>query len=223
GAAATGAAGAAAMAGAAMIAGCTWVTTPPVGMRLMRTASSPSLISISAIPDSSSSSISFLTLRMSNLCAFRYQLLNGRDARPLTGGYFCRCRLDRELVPQCTQADDAAHGDVREIGVVTKFFACEGVREMQLDERQFHAEQRVAQRHAGVREAARVDDGEADAVGLGRLHPIDQFVFGIALEGDQLMAEPGGGVPGAFFYGGQRVGPVNFGLALPQQVQVRPV
>src|SRR5262245_19380389 len=33
--------------------------------RLMRTDSSPSLISISAMPDSSSSSISFLTLRMS--------------------------------------------------------------------------------------------------------------------------------------------------------------
>ena len=37
----------------------------PGGMRLMRTDSSPSLISISAMPDSSSSSISFLTLRMS--------------------------------------------------------------------------------------------------------------------------------------------------------------
>jgi hypothetical protein len=36
-----------------------------VGPRLMRTDSSPSLISISAMPDSSSSSISFLTLRIS--------------------------------------------------------------------------------------------------------------------------------------------------------------
>ena len=68
-----------------------------------------------------------------------------------------------------------------------------------------------------------IEDGEADAVGLGRLHAIDELVFGVALKGDQLVAELVGGDLRALFDGGQRVRSVNFGLALPQQVQVRPV
>ena len=59
------AAGAAAWRQAAPWCGSRCSAAAPVGMRLMRTASSPSLISISAMPDSSSSSISFLILRMS--------------------------------------------------------------------------------------------------------------------------------------------------------------
>src|SRR5262245_54157080 len=119
GTAAAGAAGAAGITGAAIIAGCTWVTTPPVGMRLMRTASSPSLISISAIPDSSSSSISFLTLRMSNLFVL---------------GDACGRSLNRQLVSNSPEPDDAAHGDVREIRVVAEFLPRESVGEVQFDE-----------------------------------------------------------------------------------------
>ena len=125
-----------------------------------------------------------------------------------------------ELIPLCTEADDAADRDVRKVRVMPEFFARESVRQMQLDERQLHPKQRVAQGDAGVREATRVEDAEADAVGLGRLHPIDELVFGIALKGDQLMPELGGGVLGALFDGGQRVRSVNLGFALTQQVQV---
>src|SRR5436305_401478 len=54
-----------AVAGNAIGIGANWAARPLVGMRLMRSASSPSLISISAMPDSSSSSISFLIFRIS--------------------------------------------------------------------------------------------------------------------------------------------------------------
>src|SRR5579863_5767928 len=66
GAAAAGA-GAAAVAGACcIICGAAIIMVVWPGMlRLMRTDSSPSVISISAMPDSSSSSMSFLTLRIS--------------------------------------------------------------------------------------------------------------------------------------------------------------
>ena len=64
---------------------------------------------------------------------------------------------------------------------------------------------------------------KADAIGLGRLDAIDELVLGIALKGDQLVAQLVGGDLGALFDGGQRVRSVNFGLALPQQVQVRSV
>ncbi len=44
-------------------------------------------------------------------------------------------------------------------------------------------------RDAGVGEAARIDDGEGDAIGLGGLDAVDELVLGVALEGHQLMAQ----------------------------------
>ena len=84
-------------------------------------------------------------------------------------------------------------------------------------------EERVAQCDAGMREAAGIQDGEADAVGLGRLHAIDELVFGVALEGDQLVPELVGRDLGALLDGGERVGAINVGFALAQQVQVRSI
>ena len=78
--------------------------------------------------------------------------------------------LDGKLVAQRAEADDAADGDVREIRVMAEFLARARIGKMQFDERQLHAEQRIAQGDAGVREAAGVDDGEADAVALRRLN-----------------------------------------------------
>ena len=58
---------------------------------------------------------------------------------------------------------------------------------------------------------------------LRGLHAVDQLVFGVALEGDQLVAELRGGVLGAFFDRCERVRAVDLGFALAQQVQVRAV
>jgi hypothetical protein len=96
-------------------------------------------------------------------------------------------------------------------------------RANELDERQLHAQDRVAQGDTGVGEAARVDDGERDAVGLGRLHAVDQLVFGVALEGNQLVPPFGRGVLGAFFDRRQGVRAINLGFPLAQEVQVRSV
>jgi hypothetical protein len=68
--------------------------------RLMRTDSSPSLISISPMPDSSSSSISFLTLRIS--MAISQQWL-GRES--LSGA---ERMLQRVFVALGTEAADYA-------------------------------------------------------------------------------------------------------------------
>src|SRR4051812_9813484 len=103
---------------------------------------------------------------------------------------------------------------------MAEFLPRERVGEMQLDEWQLHAEQGVAQRDAGVGEAAWIDDGKADAVGLCRLHPVDELVFSIALECDEFMAEARGRVLGPLFYGGQGVRSVHLGLALAEQVQI---
>src|SRR5256886_15291262 len=98
----------------------------PAGMRLMRSASSPSLISISAMPDSSSNSISFLIFRMSmpgmpprNQKAKTAQA-SGGGGEPLRGGAHGR------LVAERPQPGDDPHRDVRQIGMPAKRLA--GVR-----------------------------------------------------------------------------------------------
>src|SRR5688572_20405989 len=93
----------------------------------------------------------------------------------------------------------------------------ERVREMQLDEGQFHAQQGVAQRDAGVRESAGIDDGERNAVRLRGLHAVDELVLRVALEGHELVAELRGRVFRAFFDRGEGVRAVNVRLSLPQE------
>ena len=74
------------------------------GCRLMRTDSSPSEISSSEMPDSSSNSINFLTLRIS----IRYPL---QDSLGLSGGQARAGSFERELIPVCAKTYDAADCD----------------------------------------------------------------------------------------------------------------
>src|SRR6266446_1239211 len=167
--------------------GAAWVAA--TGIRLMRSASSPSLISISAMPDSSSNSISFLIFRMSmpGMPPRKRKLRKGRTSgarcEPLRGGAHGR------LVTECTQAGDDPDGDVREIGMPAKRLAGVRVGQVHFDERHTGAEDGVAQRDAGVRERARIDDHERHAFGAGPMDAIDQLVFGVTLERDQLVPE----------------------------------
>src|SRR5262245_33252109 len=120
---------------------------PPGGYRLIRTDSSPSEISSSAIPDSSSSSMSFLTLRMSIAVAPLRALAGATQA--LVG------RPQRELVADGAESRDRPDGDVGKIGVAAELLARLHVAQVDLDERHADREQRVAQRHAGMRQRAR--------------------------------------------------------------------
>src|ERR1700761_8349606 len=95
-------------------------------MRLIRSASSPSLISISAIPDSSSSSISFLIFRISmlgNAPLGDWSRMSGTGAfrsggllELPHGGSHC------QLITERTQAGDHTDRDVRKERVVSEGF-----------------------------------------------------------------------------------------------------
>src|SRR5690606_28537503 len=126
-------------------------------MRLMRTASSPSLISISAMPDSSSSSISFFTLRIS----MRAPEEGGSSGRGEARG----SGTQGKFIAQRPETDDLADGDVREIRVAAECLARVHVRQVHFDERQSDAEDGIAQGDAGVRECAGVQDQEGGALG----------------------------------------------------------
>src|SRR6185312_1756947 len=142
------AAAAAGMCGRCAMGGSRCSAALPVGMRLMRTASSPSLISISAMPDSSSSSISFLILRMSMRemppkDRIRAVPLSGE---PLRGG------AHRRLVAIGAETGDHADRDVGEVGMAAERLARLGVGKMYLDERHPDRQHRIAQRDARVGE-----------------------------------------------------------------------
>src|ERR1700730_14205368 len=83
------------------------------GWRLMRTDSSPSEISSSEMPDSSSSSINFFTLRISIREPLQASLIFGV-------GQACACGFERQLVADGSQSDNAADRDVGKIGMLSK-------------------------------------------------------------------------------------------------------
>src|SRR5580692_6717902 len=94
--------GAACTIGAAIAIGACMATR---GWRLMRTDSSPSEISSSEMPDSSSSSINFFTLRMSIREPLEKSLVLSVDQAGA-------CGLERQLVADGSQTDNAADRNV---------------------------------------------------------------------------------------------------------------
>src|SRR6478672_517245 len=109
------------MCGEAIMIGC------PATWRLMRTFSSPSVISISPIPDSWTRSMSFFSFLRSMFLAFR-MFANGPGAFWAPGSFGAGRqgsdrRLQCQLVSHRAQPGDHAGGDVREIGVAPERLA----------------------------------------------------------------------------------------------------
>ena len=67
--------------------------------------------------------------------------------------------------------------------------ACEDVRQVDFDERNGYARQRIAQGDAGVRVRTGVDQDVVDTVAASLLDAVDQFAFMVALE--RGNAQPG--------------------------------
>src|SRR5713226_1941985 len=172
----------------------------------MRTDSSPSEISSSEMPDSSSSSINFFTLRIS----IREPL---EESLVLSVGQAGACGFERELIADGSQSDDAADRDVGQIRMVLKSFACEHVAEMHLDERHRHREEGGAQGNTGVRVAGWIDDHERNALVLRGMNLRNQLVLRIALESGQGMAASQGELRELELDALQTGGTVYLGLA----------
>src|SRR2546423_9450400 len=117
------------------------ITAPPAACRLMRTFSSPSVISISPMPDSCTRSISFFSWRRSTS-----GLVPG--AGDLGRLQAAACRLQRELVAQGAEARDHADRQVGEIGMAPERLAGMHVGQMDLDEWNAHRCQGVPQCNA---------------------------------------------------------------------------
>src|SRR5690242_2802887 len=176
--------------------------------RLIRTFSSPSVISISPIPDSWTRSISFFSFLRS---------MSGAAPEVAAG------RFQGELVDHGPQARDHAGGDVGEIGVFPEGFPGVDVRQVHLDEGDADRREGVAKRDTGVRESRRIDDDVGGFVAFRGMDALDEGGFRVALQRRKLVPGPLGlgRQPGIDRFEG--IPAVVLGFALPQQVQVRPV
>src|SRR5438309_7190213 len=230
--AALSAAGDAAAAGppapAGSVARCATCVAPcpvavPAGMRLFRSASPPSLISISAMPDTSSNSMSFLIFRMSMPGMPPKESESGRRRTSGGGGEPLRGGAHGRLVTERAQPGDDPDRDVREIGMPAERLAGVRVGQVHFDERHTGAEDGVAQRDAGVRERARIDDHECHGFGAGPMDAIDQLVFGVTLERDQLVPELAGHRRRALLNRLERVVAVYGRFPGAEQIEVRAV
>src|SRR4030042_2980769 len=202
GAAAT---GAAAGAGACIIWGACIIIGAPAMLLAMRTFSSPSVISSSAIPQASTRSMSF----------FSFLRSMGGPVLEVVQRVF-----QRQFVPVRATAGHHADGEVGKIRVMAEGFARVNVGKMNFDERDGGGRQRIAQRDAGVGVARRVDDDEVDVIVRSLVDAVDQGALGVVVEGFDLCS---GGFPAAdqravdVVERGEAVVP---GLAAAQQIEV---
>lgn len=128
--------------------------------------------------------------------------------------------LQRQFITVCPKTKQAASRDIAKVAVVPKLLPGKRVAEMNFNKRDLYRQQRIAQGDAGVRETTGVQNDKIDAVGRGLLHPVDQFVFGIALEGVERMPVIGRDFATAILDVRKARGAVNIGFACAQEVQV---
>ena len=74
---------------------------------------------------------------------------------------------------------------------MTKRFALVNIRDVNFHERNGHSRQRIAQGHAGMGQATRIDDDRIHALGFGGMYTVDQRSVMIAVKARQGRAGSG--------------------------------
>lgn len=75
---------------------------------------------------------------------------------------------------------------------MTKFLTRKYIAQVNFDEWDADGQERVTDSNAGVRKSTGVEKDEAHTFRRGELHPVNNFVFGIALEANELVVEIAG-------------------------------
>ena len=133
----------------------------------------------------------------------------------------CGDGVDGQLVAEPAETGDHARRHRRQHRRVAERLAGGRVGEVQLDDGSVEGGHRVVERPRGVAERAGVDDQGVGAA-PGGVHGVDQLALVVRLEVLELEAVAAGGRLGPLDVVGQGGGPVDGGLALAEQVQVRP-
>src|ERR1700693_6136340 len=90
--------------------------------------------------------------------------------------------IDGQAITFYAQAGNDAFRNARQIGKMPERFALMDIGNMYFYEGNRHARERIAQRHAGVRQSARIDDDGVDAFGMRLMDTVDQRAFVVALK-----------------------------------------
>jgi hypothetical protein len=144
---------------------------------------------------------------------------SGRRCRPSAP----QCGFQRQFVALGAKTGDNADGDIRKIRMGAERLPPVDIRQMYLDEGDGHRRQGITQGNTGMGIGGRVDDNEADVLLAGRLHPVDQFAFMVALEAFEADTEGAGTGFHRLVDGGQGGTPVNLRFPGSQKVKVWPM
>src|SRR3569623_355401 len=184
---------------------CAIIIGAPAMLLAMRTFSSPSVISNSAMPEASTRSMSF----------FSFLRSMGGPVLKVTQRIF-----QRQFVAVRAQTGHHANGEVGEIRVVAEGFARVNIGKMNFDKWNGGRCQCDAQRNAGVCVGRRIDDDEIHVVAGSLVQPVDQGAFMVVLKGFDVC-------PGGFSQVDQRTidvvergETVMFGFAAAQQIEI---
>ena len=127
--------------------------------------------------------------------------------------------LHSNPIPKNPQPNNNPRRLITEKAMMPPLLARMHIAHMQFHKRDPHPEQRIPDRHGGMREATRVDDDAVD-VAAGCLDTVDQGAFVVGLEGVEGGVHGGGvGFAGGFDVGERGVA-VDLGFAGAQEVEV---
>jgi len=95
---------------------------------------------------------------------------------------------ESKVIALGTEATNHPNGNIRKIGMRTKLLAAVYVGKMHFNKRNRHRQQGIAQGDTGVGKGGGVDQYNLDTFMASIVYAIYQFVFGITLQGEQVVA-----------------------------------
>src|ERR1035438_1108976 len=133
-----------------------------------------------------------------------------------------KCRFHSQNVRICPKSDNLPPAHRRNERFVPELLPGMDVRQVDFDGRHPHSRDGVAQSHTGMGIGRRVQDNRIER-SLGLLNPSHQIALLVGLP--ELHSHPQllGPLMDLGLNIGQRRPPIDFGLALPEQVQIRAV
>jgi len=129
-------------------------------------------------------------------------------------------RFEAEPVAPGTEPRNNAQGDGRHIGSLPEGLAGIDIREMDFHDWKRGRNQRVPERHARMGETTGIDQ-DRRVVAHGLLNPIDQLTLMVGLKTFNLDTDRLGRGRQLRIKFGQGLGPIDLGLTLAEQVQIR--
>lgn len=133
-----------------------------------------------------------------------------------------RNMLNSNLIPINTQSNNNARRLIAEIRVMAPRLSSMNIAHMQLNKRNTHTKQGIANSHRGMRISARVDNDAID-VAAGGLDAVDDCAFVVGLEGIKGAAVLGGDGAAVILDIGEGSVAVDVWLAGAEEVKVRTV